>query len=178
MHILQIRAASKRNVGSPRQAISAMCLNSLYPRDQDPHLNLTKKTLHSHRNLIPNLHLRISANLFVQLLDTRLQLRNRFQIKITVQMPEERARDPDEWPVGILDFALLDDLERGRVDHDLVQTGHDQPAGEVLDLLARLDEEVPAWRHLDCDALARVACPDVQARVARAAMDRPERRKS
>lgn len=92
-------------------------------------------------------------------------------------MPEERARDPDEWPVGILDFALLDDLERGRVDDDLVQTGFDQPVGEVLDLFSRLNEEVPAGGYLDCDALARVACPDMQTWVARAAVDRPERRR-
>ena len=138
----------------------------------------SSKRVHSHRNLIPNLHLRISFNLLTHPLDARLQLRNRFQIKITIQVPEERARDPDEWPVGILDFALLDDVERGRVDNDLVQTGLDQPAGEVLDLLARLDEEIPAGGHLDRNALARVACPDVQTWVARAAVDRAERRRS
>ena len=134
--------------------------------------------MHSHRNLIPNLYLRISANLLAHPLDTRLQLRNRFQIKITVQVPKERARDPDEWPVGILDFALLDDLECGRVDNDLVQTGLNQPAGEVLDLLSRLDKEVPPGRYLNRDALARVPCPDVQPWVARATVDRPERRRS
>ena len=134
--------------------------------------------MHSHRNLIPNLHLRICANFLAHPLDTRLQLRNRFQIKITVQVPEERARDPDEWPVGILNFALLDDLERGQIDNDLMQTGLNQAAGEVLDLLARLDKEVPPGRYLNRDALARVPCPDVQAWVARAAVDRPERRRS
>ena len=148
----------------------------VYPTSESP-LDLIKK-VHSHRNLIPNLHLRISVNLLAHPLDTRLQLRNRFQIKITVQVPEERARNPDEWPVGILDFALLDDLERGRVDNDLVQTGLDQSAGEVLDLLARLDKEVPARGYLDRDALARVACPNVQTWVARAAVDRPDRRRS
>ena len=56
-----------------------------------------------------------------------------------------------------------------------MQTGFDQPAGNVLELLARLDEEVPAWGYLDCDAFARVACPDVQAWIARAAVDRPGR---
>lgn len=130
--------------------------------------------MHSHRNLIPNLHLRISVNLLVHSLDTRLQLRDRFQIKITVQMPEEGARDPDEWSVGILDFAFLDDFERGAVDNDLVKTGLDQPAGEVLDLFSRLDEEVPAGGYLNRDALTRVACPDMQAWVARAAVDCPE----
>jgi len=78
----------------------------------------------------------------------------------------------------VLDSALLDDIERRRVDDDLVQTGFDEPTGEVLDLLACLDEEVPAGRDLDGDAFARVAGPDVQARVARAAVDRPERRGS
>lgn len=76
-------------------------------------------------------------------------------------MPEEGARDPDEWSVGILDFAFLDDLERGGVDNDLVKTGLDQPAGEVLDLFSRLDEEVPAGGYLNRDALTRVACPDM-----------------
>ena len=89
-------------------------------------------------------------------------------------MPKERARDPDQWPVGILDFTLFNDLERRRVDDDLMQTGFDQPACEVLDLLARLNEEVPSRGHLDGDAFAGVACPDVQAWVARAAVDRPE----
>jgi len=89
-------------------------------------------------------------------------------------MPKERARDPDQWPVGILHSALLDDVERRRVDNDLVQTSFDEPTGEVLDLLACLDEEVPAGRDLDRDALARVAGPDVQAWVARAAVNRQE----
>jgi len=90
-------------------------------------------------------------------------------------VPKEGARDPDQRPVRILDFALLDGLERGRVDGDLMQTGFDQPAGEVLELLARLNEEVPPGGYLDGDAFARVARPDVQARVARAAVDRPKR---
>ena len=134
--------------------------------------------MHLHRYLIANLHLWITSNLFAHALSTRLQLWNRLQVIITVQMPKERARDPDQRPVGILDSALLDDVERRRVDSDLVQTGFDEPTGEVLDLLACLDEEVPAGRDLDGDAFARVAGPDVQAWVARAAVDRPEQRGS
>jgi len=119
-----------------------------------------------HRNLIPNLHLWIIADLFARPPNTCLELLNWFQIKITVQMPKECARDPDQWPIGIIDLALLNDFERGRVDDNLVQTGFDQPTREMLDLLARLDEEVPAWRYLDGDAFACVTCPDMQTWVA------------
>ena len=50
----------------------------------------------------------------------------------------------------------------------------DQAAGDVLELLAGLHEEIVARRDLDGDAAARVARPHVQARVARAAVDGEE----
>lgn len=44
----------------------------------------------------------------------------------------------------------------------------------MLELLPRLDEEVVAGGDLDGDAAARVAGPDVEARVAGAAVDGEE----
>lgn len=102
------------------------------------------------------------------------QRRDRRQVKVGVEMPEEGARDADEGPVGELGLALLDDLEGALVDDDLVVAGLDEAAGDVLDLLAGLDEEVVAGRDLDGDAGARVAGPDVEAGVARAAVDGEE----
>jgi hypothetical protein len=55
-----------------------------------------------------------------------------------------------------------------------VVAGLDEPARHVLELLAGLHQQVVALRDLDGDALARVARPDVQARVARAAVDGEE----
>jgi hypothetical protein len=50
----------------------------------------------------------------------------------------------------------------------------DQPTRGVLELLARLHEEVVPGRNLDGNAVARVAGPDVEAGVARAAVDGEE----
>lgn len=89
-------------------------------------------------------------------------------------MPKQRARDPDERAVGELRLARLNHVEGALVDDDLVVARLDEAAGNVLDLLAGLDEEVVARRDLDGDAGARVAGPDVEARVAGAAVDGEE----
>ena len=89
-------------------------------------------------------------------------------------MPEEGARDADLGPVGALAAPPVHGGEGGLVDDDLVVAGLDEAAGDVLDLLAGLDEEVVAGRDLDGDAGARVAGPDVEARVSRAAVDGEE----
>lgn len=89
-------------------------------------------------------------------------------------MPEEGRRNADQRPVGQARPAVVDDVDRLVVDDDLVVAGLDEPAGEVLELLAGLDQQVVALGDLDGDALARVAGPDVQARVARAAVDGQE----
>ena len=53
-----------------------------------------------------------------------------------------------------------------------MKTSLDQTASEVLQLLARLDQEVTSGlRKFDKDAFASVARPDVQAGIARAPMD-------
>lgn len=52
--------------------------------------------------------------------------------------------------------------------------GLDKPTGDVLDLLAGLDEEVVALGDFDGDAVAGVAGPDVEARVPGAAVDGEE----
>lgn len=96
------------------------------------------------------------------------------QIVVGVEVPEQGAGDADEGPVGEAGLAGGDGLEGAVVDDDLVVAGLDEAAGDVLDLLAGLDEEVVAGRDLDGDAGARVAGPDVEARVARAAVDGEE----
>ncbi len=52
--------------------------------------------------------------------------------------------------------------------------GLDKSARQVLELLAGLDQQVVALRDLDGNALARIARPDVQTRVARAAVNGQE----
>lgn len=96
------------------------------------------------------------------------------EIEVAAEMPEEGAADADEGPVGELLFPALDDGAGLFVDDDLVVPGLDEAAGQVLDLLARLDEQVVALGDLDGDLLARVARPDVQARVPRPAVDGEE----
>lgn len=59
-------------------------------------------------------------------------------------------------------------------DHDLVEASLDQSAGDVLQLLAGLDKQIAAPGDLDGNAPAGVACPDMQARVARTPMDGQE----
>jgi len=89
-------------------------------------------------------------------------------------MPEEGRRDAHQRPVREPRPPPLDDREGLLVDDDLVVARLDQAAGDVLELLARLDQEVVAGGDLDGDALAGVARPDVQARVARPAVDGEE----
>ena len=95
-------------------------------------------------------------------------------IVVRVEMPEEGRRDAHQRAVGQRLPALLDGLDRALVDDHLVEAGLDQPARDVLELLAGLHQQVVARRDLDGDALAGVARPDVQARVARAAVDGQE----
>lgn len=44
----------------------------------------------------------------------------------------------------------------------------------MLQLLASLDKQVVAGRNLDGDALSGIPCPDIETRIARAAMDSQE----
>lgn len=135
-------------------------------------------------NLLPDLHRRVLHLVAlipaeVQLLQPQglgllSQLRDGVEVEVARQVPEEGARYPDERPVRELAPPPLDRLDRLLVDDDLVVPGLDEPARDVLELLARLDEEVVARRDLDRDALARVARPDVQTRVARAPVDGQE----
>jgi hypothetical protein len=55
-----------------------------------------------------------------------------------------------------------------------VVTGLDETARDVLELLARLDQQVVTLGDLDGDSLACVARPDVQAGIARAAVNGQE----
>lgn len=96
------------------------------------------------------------------------------EVVVGAQVPEEGAADADEGTVREHGLALLDDGQRLLVDHDLMVASLDEASRKVLDLLARLDQEVVALGDLDGDLLARVARPDVQAGVARAAVDGEE----
>lgn len=89
-------------------------------------------------------------------------------------MPKQRARDSHERPIGELDLAFLNGLDGALVDDNFMVSGLDQSTGDVLDLLAGLDEEVVALGDLDGNAGSRVAGPDVEAWVARAAVDGEE----
>ena len=93
---------------------------------------------------------------------------------VRVEMPEQRARDPDQRSVGELDLALLNRLNCPVIDNDFVVPSLYEPARDVLDLLAGLNEEVIPGRDLDGDAASRVASPDVQTGVARTAVDGEE----
>jgi hypothetical protein len=86
-------------------------------------------------------------------------------------MPKERGRDAYERPVQNICLASLDDVYGLLIDHHLMEPRFDQPAGDVLQLLAGLHEQIVAGRDLDRDALASVARPDVQAWIARTAVD-------
>lgn len=89
-------------------------------------------------------------------------------------MPKQGARDSDQRPVGELGLASLNRLDGLVVDHDFVVSGLDEPAGRVLELLARLDEQVVSLGDLDGQSVAGVAGPDVEAGVAGAAVDGEE----
>jgi len=89
-------------------------------------------------------------------------------------MPEEGRRYADQRPVGELGLARLDDFYRLFVDYYFVETSLDETPSDVLQLLSSLYEEVVALGDLDSNALAGVASPDVEAGVARAAMNGQE----
>jgi hypothetical protein len=127
-------------------------------------------------DLVSNLH-RLVLNLLsfittqVELLCPHLfsslrQLGHRRKIKVRAQVPEARARDTNQRTIRKLCLATLDRLNSLLVDCHFMETSLDEAAGEMLDLLAGLDEEVVAWGDLDGDAVAGVAGPDVEAGVA------------
>lgn len=93
---------------------------------------------------------------------------------IRIEMPEQRTRDPNQRPIRHLPLPLLHNLKRPVIHHNLVIPSLDEPAGNVLNLLASLDEKVVAWWDLDGDAGSGVARPDVEAWIARAAVDGEE----
>lgn len=99
------------------------------------------------------------------------QFRHRREIEIRAQVPEQRTRDSDERPIRELCLAPLDGLDRLFIDSHLVVPGLDKPAGNVFDLLASLDEKIVALGHLDRNAVAGIASPNVQTRVAGTPVD-------
>lgn len=100
------------------------------------------------------------------------QFRHRSKIKVGIQMPKQGTRNANERSIFLL--ALPNHLNRHFVDHDFVVASFDEATGAVFELLAGLDEEVVARGDLDGDAVTSVAGPDVEARVAGAAVDGQE----
>lgn len=96
------------------------------------------------------------------------------EVKVRVEMPEEGTRNANLRAVGLLLGALLHLGNRGLIDSHLVEPSLDEAAGNVLELLAGLHEEVVSGGHADGDAAACVARPDVETRVAAAAVDGEE----
>lgn len=97
------------------------------------------------------------------------------QVKVGAEVPEHGARDSDQRAVGPFGAAPVNGAAGCGIDDDLVVARPDEPAGDVLNLLAGLYEEVAATgRYCHGDAVAGVACPDVEARVARASVDGEE----
>jgi hypothetical protein len=96
------------------------------------------------------------------------------EVKVGVEVPEHGAGDADEGAVGQVAATALDGGNGLIVDDDLVEAGLDEAAGQVLELLAGLDKQVVAGGDLDGEAGAGVACPDVEAGVAGAAVDGEE----
>lgn len=89
-------------------------------------------------------------------------------------MVEESRRYPHQRSIGHLLLAALHDLERGVVDNDFVKSGLDETAGQVLQLLAGLDQQVLSGRNAHGDFPPRVPCPNVQARVSGATVNGQE----
>ena len=87
-------------------------------------------------------------------------------------MPKQGTRNADERP--IFPLTLFHHLDSHFVDHDFVVAGFDEAAGAVFELFAGLDEEIVTRGDLDGDAVTSVAGPDVEARVAGAAVDGQE----
>jgi hypothetical protein len=140
-----------------------------------------KKSEYLLLHLLPYLHSRIFVLQIVLLcpLDVfpcfRTQLWNGDKIKVGIQMPKHGRGNSNQRTMGKLGLSFLDGLERRVVYHNLVEAGLDQAACEMLQLFSRLYQQVVSTgRHAHGDALSRVSGPDVQARVARAAMDGQE----
>lgn len=102
------------------------------------------------------------------------QRRKGCQVHVGRQVPEKGGRDADGRTVGVGGLARSQDGLGFLVDDDLVVARLDETAGQVLELLAGLDEQMAAGGDGDGNAAARVAGPDVEARKARPAVDGQE----
>src|SRR5690606_16077974 len=71
-------------------------------------------------------------------------------------------------------LPLRDHVHRALVHHYLMIPGFHEPARDMFQLLAGLDQKVVARRDFNRDAAARVASPDVEPRVSRAAVNGEE----
>jgi hypothetical protein len=135
-------------------------------------------------NLMPDLHRQVLELFALVLAEVELlgpqslsllrQSGDRDQVVVRRQVPEERRWDADQWPIRESGLPLLNHLERLLVDDDLVEAGLDQAAGEMLELLAGLDEEIVSLRDLDGNSPARVPGPDMETRISRAPVDGQE----
>lgn len=58
--------------------------------------------------------------------------------------------------------------------HYFMVSSANQPTGNVFQLLASLDEEVVAWRHLHWKPLTSVTSPDIESWITRTTVDGQE----
>lgn len=147
-------------------------------------LEKKKETSNSRLNLLPDLHSRVSAHLALVAAKTELLLadsarplgqgRDGHEIEVAGEGPEEGAADAHGRAVGELGAAAREGRQRRVADHDLVEAGLHEAAGQVLELLARLHEQVVPGGDGDGDPPPRVPRPHVQPRVPAAAVDREE----
>ncbi|KAK5632838.1 hypothetical protein RRF57_008551 [Xylaria bambusicola] len=89
-------------------------------------------------------------------------------------MVKKGTANPDQRPFRKLFLPLLNCRERSVVHDDLVETGLYQTPRDVLELFARLHEEVVPRGDLHRDPSPRVARPDVQTGIPATAVDGEE----
>lgn len=82
--------------------------------------------------------------------------------------------------IGNLFFEVESDLQRSFVHDNFMKAGFDEPAAKVLQLLASLNKQVASrsrcrrFRKANCNAFARITCPNVETRITGAAVNSEE----
>lgn len=76
-------------------------------------------------------------------------------------MPEKGGGYPDQRAVREIDLALLNGVDGGFADHDLMETSLDKSTCDVLQLLTSLNKQTVTLRDLDSNSPAGVTCPDM-----------------
>lgn len=89
-------------------------------------------------------------------------------------MPKQGTRDSHQRPIRALSSPLRHRAESLLIHNHLVVARCDETPREVLELLSRLNEEVIPGGNLDRNAGTRVAGPNVEAWIARTAVNGEE----